>query len=421
MNEEYAGQVVFSYVIGKFSNFYKDTLELKTKSPDLIDIFPNMNIGLLPDEESCAERAVSAPQNIATNMTAADIIFGYVNKLLNKVPIDTLVYFFDSRTMIRKAYSGRKTHVKELLKLVEGNENLPKYINGEKWTGVDIVKAPTYEEVLSSSNEVDDILERASELEEESQDISTEEQEEGTLPQAPEDVFEAISLELNDASRMEGFPSSTLRTVQDIRSSVYFEVSDVPEITITEEEVEGVICSTIYLDDMAVLRNVPHGIDYYENYEHREVQVSIQGNVNDYLTQEGSSLVLETEINSSIETEDVVAAINNSPEGARNSGNLNDVVQFDFMDNSFTRESLGLLIDNNLRIYNDSTEDLSVRGVAINNLISFIDELLELNIIETETIEEFEDSWTNYHETIIDEIIDAHVAQQEFESTELPF
>jgi hypothetical protein len=31
---------------------------------------------------SCAERAVSAPQNIATNMKASDVLFGYLNKIL---------------------------------------------------------------------------------------------------------------------------------------------------------------------------------------------------------------------------------------------------------------------------------------------------------------------------------------------------
>lgn len=167
-NEEYGGQVVFSYKLGYSADLYNEYFDYKTKSPDLIDIFPNMEIGLLPEEESCAERAVSAPQNIATNITAADIIFGFTNKLLNDLPVDIMAVFFDSQTMLRKTYSGRETHVRELLKKVENNSHITNFIEGERYDLNNSVAAPSYETVINQhlvdkQEAIDAILEKAKE------------------------------------------------------------------------------------------------------------------------------------------------------------------------------------------------------------------------------------------------------------------
>lgn len=150
-NEEYAGQVVFSYQI---ADIYNDWTNYRTISPDLIDIFPNMDIDKLPSEESCAEQAVSAPQNIHTNMTAADILFGFVNRLLNNKPIDVSTIFFDSSTMMRKSYSGRDSHIKELLKMVPGNKALKTFFHSEELTAEEL-EAPSYEDVLSMHKELE--------------------------------------------------------------------------------------------------------------------------------------------------------------------------------------------------------------------------------------------------------------------------
>lgn len=84
-NEEFAGQVVcgFNYPraasegdIGKGpTKFYM---------PAVLDIYPEVGEAQdkLPSELSCAERAVSAPQNIFTNLTAANLIMGFANTIL---------------------------------------------------------------------------------------------------------------------------------------------------------------------------------------------------------------------------------------------------------------------------------------------------------------------------------------------------
>lgn len=157
-NEEYGGQVVFSYQIAKR---FEDSTSYEYKSPDLIDMFPDMNIDQLPSEESCAEQAISAPQNIHTNMTAADIIFGFVNRLLNNIPVDILALFFDSQTMLRTSYSSRNTHVKQLLEMTENNGAISEFLPDEE-TPKDAIYAPSYEEALASQpapQEIEELIE----------------------------------------------------------------------------------------------------------------------------------------------------------------------------------------------------------------------------------------------------------------------
>lgn len=82
-NEEWAGQVVIGYNAGK-------DVEKGNKAPHLFNLpavtqmFPEILEGgdKLPHEMSCAERAVSNPQNIQTNQTAANLLMGFCNTIL---------------------------------------------------------------------------------------------------------------------------------------------------------------------------------------------------------------------------------------------------------------------------------------------------------------------------------------------------
>lgn len=82
-NEEWAGQVVVGYNAGK-----QPDKALKTPQffdlPSVADLYPEILDGTdkLPTEMSCAERAVSNPQNIQTNQTAANLLMGFANTIL---------------------------------------------------------------------------------------------------------------------------------------------------------------------------------------------------------------------------------------------------------------------------------------------------------------------------------------------------
>jgi PRTRC genetic system ThiF family protein len=82
-NEEWAGQVVCGYNAG-----YEVKKDVKTPQifnlPCVADIYPEIMDGgdKLPTEMSCAERAVSNPQNIQTNQTAANQLMTYANTIL---------------------------------------------------------------------------------------------------------------------------------------------------------------------------------------------------------------------------------------------------------------------------------------------------------------------------------------------------
>lgn len=172
-NEEFAGQVIFSYELSERNKYHyerigeiEDGVYMKHESPSLIDIFPNMKIGKLPDEESCAEQAISAPQNIHTNMTAADIQFGFINRLLNKEKIDILAVFFDSFMMTRSIYSSRATHAKQLLSMVENNQSLIDYFPEESIDKKNAVVRPSYEEVINFVEEEEEEEEELSESDE---------------------------------------------------------------------------------------------------------------------------------------------------------------------------------------------------------------------------------------------------------------
>lgn len=83
-NEEWAGQVVLGYNSGGLKPVKGEKRPHFFDVPAVTEIFPEVLEAQdkLPTELSCAERAVSNPQNIYTNMTAANIMMGFANTLL---------------------------------------------------------------------------------------------------------------------------------------------------------------------------------------------------------------------------------------------------------------------------------------------------------------------------------------------------
>lgn len=82
-NEFLNGQVVCGFLPGLgFDKYYRDLGVFKT--PSVVDMFPEILEGgdKLPTELSCDEAAVSHPQNIMTNITAANHLFNFANTLM---------------------------------------------------------------------------------------------------------------------------------------------------------------------------------------------------------------------------------------------------------------------------------------------------------------------------------------------------
>lgn len=78
-NEEYAGQVVFSINEARTCHGTRLTFKYGYKIKDAVELFDLEPTDKHPEEMSCAEHAVHAPQNIATNMMAAQVLFNYIN------------------------------------------------------------------------------------------------------------------------------------------------------------------------------------------------------------------------------------------------------------------------------------------------------------------------------------------------------
>lgn len=76
-NEEISGQVVCGYSPGYcYYGAYERSI------PCSVEIYENLkDVGKLPSELSCAERSISAPQNMMTNIMAASIILNFVQMI----------------------------------------------------------------------------------------------------------------------------------------------------------------------------------------------------------------------------------------------------------------------------------------------------------------------------------------------------
>lgn len=101
-NNERTGQVIIgtSHIaeIANDNEFMPE--ETKVDTPMAVDVFPEeFSKDKLPTELSCAEHAISAPQNIAANILSATTLFMIVNKLQAGEMISNSVYKFDSSTI----------------------------------------------------------------------------------------------------------------------------------------------------------------------------------------------------------------------------------------------------------------------------------------------------------------------------------
>ena len=144
-NEESAGQIICSFKPRMKNNkkiIYSDIPGLSIEydslsTPDFFDVFPNFDLEKLPDELSCAEAAVSSPQNIFTNMSAANILFGYANRLLNNQGISELMIFFDTSSFTQKVYRHKYTDMKDMLNFSKNNAAFKDYLGNHKDAGIE--------------------------------------------------------------------------------------------------------------------------------------------------------------------------------------------------------------------------------------------------------------------------------------------
>jgi molybdopterin/thiamine biosynthesis adenylyltransferase len=81
-NEEFAGQIVFSANQASVGANRKVSFNY-TSIKDIVEEFNLDSEDKHPEDLSCAERALSAPQNIATNIKAADLMLTYCNQLIS--------------------------------------------------------------------------------------------------------------------------------------------------------------------------------------------------------------------------------------------------------------------------------------------------------------------------------------------------
>lgn len=163
-NEEHSGQVIFSvhtFGLNKGGMTFRAINSLRqtntlmsndfhTSFPDFFDVFPNAKMDKLPSEMSCAEAAVSAPQNISANINAANILFDYCNKLLSFQPIYEMAVFFNNKTMTRSTYQRTYSGLKKLLSLVPNNVALNNFSID---TIENPIKPPTWKEIVEKKKQ----------------------------------------------------------------------------------------------------------------------------------------------------------------------------------------------------------------------------------------------------------------------------
>lgn len=102
-NDEITGQVVCGIK-------YKGNILL----PPLGEVYPDVlgdHDTIFKSQMSCGEQVVSEPQNIATNIMAGQIVFGYLNDLLIRENLKVHMTTFNSETM-----SARSRYIEDLEK-----------------------------------------------------------------------------------------------------------------------------------------------------------------------------------------------------------------------------------------------------------------------------------------------------------------
>lgn len=129
-NEEWNGQVICSHLPRRFHQYKDQDFQWnpdniqKFRTPMLGEMFPEvMNADdKLPTEMSCAERAVSAPQNILTNMTAANLIFTFLNTILTSNSdeegqggLEHFAVMFDAQNSLFRTLFNKKSDINKHL------------------------------------------------------------------------------------------------------------------------------------------------------------------------------------------------------------------------------------------------------------------------------------------------------------------
>lgn len=122
-NEQYNGQVVCGFKLGEWTdNLYYDREFFET--PMVTEMFPEILEGgdKLPTEMSCDEAAVSHPQNIMTNIFAANHLFNFANVILtgdiHKEDNPGLKYFavtFDTQTGVQRTFANKKSVIGQFI------------------------------------------------------------------------------------------------------------------------------------------------------------------------------------------------------------------------------------------------------------------------------------------------------------------
>jgi molybdopterin/thiamine biosynthesis adenylyltransferase len=124
-NEEWAGQVVCSYLPRrsgrddwKVRNVRKNQGPKEFRTPLLTDMFPEVRNAddKLPTEMSCAERAVSAPQQILTNMVSANLLFTFLNTILtakeeNNEGLQHFAVHFDAQHSVFRTIFNKESEI----------------------------------------------------------------------------------------------------------------------------------------------------------------------------------------------------------------------------------------------------------------------------------------------------------------------
>lgn len=124
-NELYTGQVVCGSCLPE--NLRKHALYEDRRvfcTPTVVDMFPEILEGgdKLPTELSCDEQAISHPQSIMTNITAANLLFNFANTLLTAKVDDEqnpgLTYFavtFDTQNGNFRTFHNKESIIKQYI------------------------------------------------------------------------------------------------------------------------------------------------------------------------------------------------------------------------------------------------------------------------------------------------------------------
>lgn len=126
-NEEWTGQAVCSYLPPypsdnsyKVARIRKDGVPREFRTPLLTEMFPEVLEAQdkLPTELSCAERAVSAPQNILTNMNAAQCLLTFAYTILTAKTEENegLTHFavmYDAQTSMSRTIFNKQSEIEK--------------------------------------------------------------------------------------------------------------------------------------------------------------------------------------------------------------------------------------------------------------------------------------------------------------------